>query len=76
MERKAGNLCGNGGYVSGIMGMNANSIIGSVIKDTRERNGISQDTLCRGLCSRTFLARVETGQRELLVYSCNDTSKN
>lgn len=44
--------------------MNANSIIGSVIKDTRERNGISQDTLCRGLCSRTFLARVEAGERE------------
>lgn len=64
MERKAGNLCGNGGYVSGIIGMNANSIIGSVIKDTRERNGISQDTLCRGLCSRTFLARVEAGERE------------
>lgn len=64
MGRKAGNLCGNGGYVSGIIGMNANSIIGSVIKDTRERNGISQDTLCRGLCSRTFLARVEAGERE------------
>lgn len=64
MERKAGNLCGNGGYVSGIIGMNANAIIGSVIKDTRERNGISQDTLCRGLCSRTFLARVEAGERE------------
>ena len=64
MERKAGNLWGNGGYVSGIMGMNANSIIGSVIKDTRERNGISQDTLCRGLCSRAFLARVEAGERE------------
>ena len=64
MEREAGNLCGNGGYVSGIIGMNANSIIGSVIKDTRERNGISQDTLCRGLCSRTFLARVEAGERE------------
>lgn len=44
--------------------MNANSIIGSVIKDTRKRNGISQDTLCRGLCSRTFLARVEAGERE------------
>ena len=44
--------------------MNANSIIGSVIKDTRERNGISQDILCRGLCSRTFLARVEAGERE------------
>ena len=64
MEWEAGNICGNGGYVSGIIGMNANSIIGSVIKDTRERNGISQDTLCRGLCSRTFLARVEAGERE------------
>ncbi len=64
MGRKAGNLCGNGGYVSWIIGMNANAIIGSVIKDTRERNGISQDTLCRGLCSRTFLARVEAGERE------------
>lgn len=64
MEWEAGNICGNGGYVSGIIGMNANSIIGSVIKDTRERNGISQDTLCRGLCSRAFLARVEAGERE------------
>lgn len=44
--------------------MNANAIIGSVIGESRKRKGINQETLCQGLCSRAFFARVETGQRE------------
>lgn len=44
--------------------MNANAIIGSVIRESRKRKGINQETLCQGLCSRAFFARVENGQRE------------
>ncbi len=37
--------------------------IGKMIRYEREKGGISMETLCRGLCSRSFLVRVEKGER-------------
>lgn len=37
--------------------------VGKLIEYLRTEAGISQDELCRGICSRTFLARLERGER-------------
>ncbi len=37
--------------------------VGNLIKCLRTETDISQDELCRGICSRTFLARLEGGER-------------
>ena len=37
--------------------------IGKMIRYEREKAGISMETLCRGLCSRSLLVRVEKGER-------------
>lgn len=37
--------------------------IGKLISYERNRAGMNVDELCRGLCSRTFLMRVESGER-------------
>lgn len=44
--------------------MEKSRVIGRLIEDARVKAGKSQDEFCRGLCSRTFLARVEKGERE------------
>ncbi|MGN1148097.1 MAG: hypothetical protein ACI4TB_06715, partial [Lachnospiraceae bacterium] len=37
--------------------------VGKMISYERSRAGMTVDELCRGLCSRTFLQRVESGER-------------
>lgn len=37
--------------------------VGSLIRYERKKAGMSVDVLCRGLCSHTFLTRVESGER-------------
>lgn len=37
--------------------------VGKMISYERNRAGMTVDELCRGLCSRTFLQRVESGER-------------
>lgn len=46
------------------MKMEQYQMIGKLIGYVRTEANISPDKLCRGLCSRTFLARVENGKRE------------
>lgn len=37
--------------------------IGEIIKELREEKNISQDVLCKGLCSPSTLAKIENGER-------------
>lgn len=37
--------------------------VGRLIRYERKKAGLSLDVLCRGLCSHTFLTRVESGER-------------
>ena len=39
--------------------------IGFLIKKMREKQGLSQSELCRGLCSNTALYRIENGERDM-----------
>ncbi len=40
-----------------------NNSVGRLIWCERTRAGVSAETLCRGICSRTFLQRLENGER-------------
>ena len=41
--------------------------IGYLIKKMREKQGISQSELCRGLCSNVALYRIENGERDVEI---------
>lgn len=42
--------------------------IGEYIRRQREEQGINQESLCRGICDRTTLSRIERGKQEPTYY--------
>lgn len=44
-------------------------MIGDYIRTQREAKGINQDDLCRGICNRSTLSRIERGRQEPSYYT-------
>lgn len=44
-------------------------MIGEYIRTQREAKGINQDDLCRGICNRSTLSRIERGRQEPSYYT-------